>query len=58
MPVHNPDIAEIFNRVAGLLEMEDANPFRVHAYRNAARTIGGLSKGITEVSAKPPAELV
>ena len=40
MPVHNTDIAEIFNRMAEILEMEDANPFRVRAYRNAARTVG------------------
>jgi DNA polymerase (family 10) len=36
MPVHNTEIAEIFDRVAEILEMEDANPFRVRAYRNAA----------------------
>jgi DNA polymerase (family 10) len=49
MPIHNSDIEEIFNRVAELLEMEDANPFRVRAYRNAARTIGGLSKSVTDL---------
>jgi DNA polymerase (family 10) len=49
MPIHNSDIEEIFNRVAELLEMEDANPFRVRAYRNAARTIGGLSKSVADM---------
>jgi DNA polymerase (family X) len=39
MPIHNSDIARIFNQVADLLEISDANPFRVRAYRNAARTI-------------------
>lgn len=38
MPVQNADIANIFERVANLLEIQDANPFRVRAYRNAART--------------------
>lgn len=39
MPVHNAEIAALFDRLADLLEIEDANPFRVRAYRNAARTI-------------------
>ncbi|WP_429886565.1 DNA polymerase/3'-5' exonuclease PolX [Geoalkalibacter halelectricus] len=39
MPIHNSDIARIFNQVADLLEISGANPFRVRAYRNAARTI-------------------
>ena len=43
MPILNRDIVENFNKVADLLEIKGANPFRVRAYRNAARTIGGLS---------------
>lgn len=39
MPIHNADIARIFNQVADLLEISGANPFRVRAYRNAARTV-------------------
>jgi DNA polymerase (family X) len=46
MPVHNADIAEIFNRTADLLEIQGANPFRVRAYRKAARTVGGMSKNV------------
>lgn len=41
MPVQNSVIAQIFNEVADLLEIEGANQFRVRAYRNAARTIEG-----------------
>ncbi len=41
MPVQNSEIAQIFNEVADLLEIEGANQFRVRAYRNAARTIEG-----------------
>ncbi len=37
MPVHNSDIVDIFNKVADLLEIENAKPFRVRAYRNAAK---------------------
>jgi len=43
MAVHNRDVAEILNEIADLLEIEDANPFRVRSYRNAARTIADLS---------------
>ena len=46
MPVHNAEIAEILNRTAELLEIEGANPFRVRAYRNAARTVGGLPRSV------------
>lgn len=46
MPVQNSEIAEMFHEVADLLEIEDANPFRVRAYRNAARTIEGYAKRI------------
>jgi DNA polymerase (family 10) len=46
VPIHNVDVAEIFNRVADLLEILDENPFRVRAYRNAARAIGGLSQSV------------
>ncbi len=37
MAADNAEIAELFNRYADLLEIQDANPFRVRAYRNAAR---------------------
>ncbi|MDH3672160.1 MAG: DNA polymerase/3'-5' exonuclease PolX [Gammaproteobacteria bacterium] len=42
MPVRNAAIAAIFDEIADLLEIESANPFRIRAYRNAARTIQGL----------------
>jgi DNA polymerase (family 10) len=41
MPVHNADIARAFGELADLLEIQGANPFRVRAYRNAARTVEG-----------------
>lgn len=49
MPVHNAEIAELFNRLADLLEVEDANPFRVRAYRNAARTVSSLTRNISDL---------
>jgi len=46
VPVHNADIAAIFAEIADLLEIDGANPFRVRAYRNAARTLGELSRDV------------
>jgi DNA polymerase (family 10) len=42
MPVVNATVAAIFEQIADLLDIQGANPFRIRAYRNAARTIGGL----------------
>ena len=42
MPVHNADITAIFEEIADLLEIQGANPFRIRAYRNAARILGDL----------------
>ncbi|MFO7979386.1 MAG: DNA polymerase/3'-5' exonuclease PolX [Candidatus Aminicenantes bacterium] len=49
MPIHNNDIEEIFNKIADLLEIKEENPFRIRAYRDAARTIGGLSKNVSDL---------
>ncbi len=42
MPVVNAAIAAVFEQIADLLDIQGANPFRIRAYRNAARTIGEL----------------
>jgi DNA polymerase (family 10) len=46
MPVHNADIAAVFSEIADLLEIEQANPFRIRAYRNAARMVSELGREI------------
>jgi DNA polymerase (family 10) len=46
--MQNPDIARLFDEVADLLEIQDANPFRVRAYRNAARTIRDFPESIAD----------
>lgn len=51
MPVHNEDIAAIFDEMGDLLEIEDANPFRVRAYRNAARTVRSLGRELADMVA-------
>jgi len=52
MPIHNADIAAIFEEIADLLEIQGANPFRVRAYRNAARTVGEFGRDLTAMVAK------
>jgi DNA polymerase (family 10) len=49
---HNPEIAQSLDDIADLLELEEANPFRVRAYRNAARVVRSLGKEVAEVLAK------
>jgi DNA polymerase (family 10) len=51
MPVHNNDIAAIFDEIADFLEIEGENPFRIRAYRNAARTISGLGSELKDMAA-------
>ncbi len=46
MPIHNADIAAVFDEIADLLEIQQANPFRIRAYRNAARIIGDLGRDV------------
>lgn len=48
-PVKNTDIADIFDRLADLLELEGENPFRVRAYRNAAATVENLPQNLEEM---------
>ena len=52
MPVHNADIANVFEEIADLLEIENANPFRVRAYRNAARQLQGMGVPAADMVAK------
>ncbi len=49
MPVHNSDIASIFDEIADMLEIQGDNPFRVRAYRNAARLIAGLPMSVADM---------
>jgi len=51
MPVRNAEIADLFDRMAALLEIQGANPFRVRAYRNAAQTLGDLPRSVSDMLA-------
>jgi DNA polymerase (family 10) len=45
----NAQIANVFDQVADLLEFQNANAFRVRAYRNGARKIRDLSETVTSI---------
>ena len=49
--MQNQQIAALFEELADLLEIQGANAFRVRAYRNAARTLEGLSESAEEIIA-------
>ncbi|HKC46162.1 MAG TPA: helix-hairpin-helix domain-containing protein, partial [Gemmatimonadales bacterium] len=46
--MQNPDIARLFDEVADLLEIQSQNPFRVRAYRNAARVVRDFPRPLQE----------
>ncbi|MCW5781950.1 MAG: DNA polymerase/3'-5' exonuclease PolX [Nitrospirales bacterium] len=52
MSVHNTEIVEMFSRLAELLEIQGANPFRIRAYRKAAQTIEGLPHSVASMLAE------
>lgn len=53
MAITNAEIAVIFNQLADLLEVEgEENPFRIRAYRNAARVIRGLDRSLAGMVAE------
>jgi DNA polymerase (family 10) len=45
----NLEIAQRLEEVAQLLDEQDANPYRVQAYRNAAQTLRQLDRPITDI---------
>ena len=49
MSASNQLIGDRLGEAADLLEQQAANPFRVRAYREAARTVGHLAEGLDEI---------
>ena len=49
VPAINRAVALRFEETAALLEAQDANPFRVRAYRQAAATLRGLRRSVDEI---------
>ncbi len=59
LPAHVPNqkIAEVLFNIATILEMQQANPYRIQAYRNAARGILAMPEPVGPYfarGAKPP----
>lgn len=52
MAILNSEIADKFNELADLLEINGANPFRIRAYRNAARIIENLPHSAADLVAE------
>lgn len=44
--MENLEVASALDRLADLLEIQGANPFRIRAYRNAIRTVQGLTRSL------------
>ncbi|MBW2387267.1 MAG: hypothetical protein JRG89_02415, partial [Deltaproteobacteria bacterium] len=56
--ITNSEIAETLERVADLLEAQDANRYRVAAYRAAAKTIRQHQQPLSEILSKGGVEAV
>ena len=53
----NPELAALFSEIADLLEIQNANPFRIRAYRNASRTIRTITEPISDIHHDPDRKL-
>ncbi len=50
--VTNSQIAEVLSGIAGLLEFQNSNPYRIQAYRNAARGVLELKEPAADIIAR------
>jgi DNA polymerase (family 10) len=48
----NAEVADVFERIADILEGQGENPFKVRAYRNAVRTLERLPEPAADVDAR------
>lgn len=48
----NADIADVFERIAAILAIQDENPFRIRAYERASVTIDGLPQDLAAMYAR------
>src|SRR4030042_6519676 len=46
----NREVADLFEKMADLLEFKDENPFKARAYRRASRIIGDLTQNLDEIA--------
>jgi DNA polymerase (family 10) len=50
--VKNKELADLFEKMADILEFKDENPFKIGAYRKASRILGDLTQDIEEVAGR------
>ena len=50
--MQNLEIATVLRELADLLEIKGSNPFRIRAYRNAVRTVEGLTRPLADLVAQ------
>ena len=48
----NAEIADVFERIAEILEGQGENPFKIRAYRNAVRTLETLDEPAAAIEAR------
>ena len=48
----NKELADLFEKMADILEFKGENPFKISAYRRASRIIGDLTQDIEEIAEK------
>jgi DNA polymerase (family 10) len=48
--VKNKELADLFDKMADILEFKNENPFKTNAYRKASRVLGDLTQDIEGVS--------
>lgn len=48
----NKELTAIFSQMADLLEIQDADPFRINSYRKAARSIDDLTEDVADLAAE------
>ena len=46
----NKELADLFERMADILEFKGENPFKISAYRKASRIIGDLTQDVEEIA--------
>lgn len=49
MSIHNADIADAFDELGDLLSLKRESPFRIRAYRRAARVVRSLPRELAEL---------
>ncbi|WP_457756230.1 DNA polymerase/3'-5' exonuclease PolX [Thermodesulfatator indicus] len=56
--MRNKEVADIFRKIAALLEIKGDNPYRIRAYQRAAQNIEALTVDVEELAAKGKLERI